>query len=123
MITPQYSPKYVVFTANNQNCGGAETLAAAKQCADEHAPAYVKSLDLHIVYVAGICTRIRSQEYTGARWRYGMRNRPPSLGTHPKGEILGSYGSPAGRARHGTLDYPRELTSDELYNYEMEFMP
>jgi hypothetical protein len=59
--------------------------------------------------------------YTGPRWTYGMRNRPLSMGAAPKGYIIGSIGGPAvGRARYGTIQYPRELTKEELYDFEME---
>lgn len=64
--------------------------------------------------------RVFSDSYTGPRWTYGMRNRPLGIGTAPKGYIIGSDGPAEGRARHGTIQYPRELTKEELYDFEME---
>ena len=58
--------------------------------------------------------------YTGPRWTYGMRNRPVGIGAAPKGYIIGSGGPAVGRARNGTIQYPRELTKEELYDFEME---
>jgi len=66
--------------------------------------------------------RVFDADYTGPRWTYGMRNRPVGLGAAPKGYIIGSGGAARGRARNGTIQYPRELTSDELYQFEMELM-
>lgn len=70
--------------------------------------------------VPAVDERVFSDTYTGPRWTYGMRNRPLSIGTAPKGFIIGSDGAPAGRARHGTIQYPRKLTEKELYDFEME---
>jgi hypothetical protein len=67
--------------------------------------------------------RIFSTDYTGPRYTYGMRNRPVGFGTAPKGYIIGSGGPAVGRARNGTIQYPRELTAQELYDFEMELMP
>ena len=66
--------------------------------------------------------RVFDADYTGPRWTYGMRNRPVGLGAAPKGYIIGSGGPAQGRARNGTIQYPRELTGDELYQFEMELM-
>ena len=66
--------------------------------------------------------RFFSDSYTGPRFTYGLRNRPLSIGTAPKGYIIGSDGPPIGRARHGTIQYPRELTKDEIYDFELEVM-
>ena len=66
--------------------------------------------------------RLFSADYTGPRWTYGMRNRPLDIGTAPKGFIIGSDGPAVGRARHGTIQYPRELTKDEIYDFELEAM-
>ena len=63
-----------------------------------------------------------SDEYTGPRWTYGLRNRPMGIGAQPKGFIIGSEGPAVGRARHGTIQYPRELTADELYDFELELI-
>ena len=66
--------------------------------------------------------RVFTEDYTGPRWTYGLRNRPMGIGAQPKGFIIGSDGPPAGRARNGTIQYPRELTKDELYSFEMELV-
>lgn len=44
------------------------------------------------------------------------------MGTAPKGYIIGSDGEAIGRARWGTIQYPRPLTPDEIYDYELEVM-
>jgi hypothetical protein len=61
-------------------------------------------------------------DYTGARYTYGLRNRPLCMGTAPKGYIIGSDGEAKGRARWGTIQYPRPLTPEEIYDYELEVM-
>lgn len=66
--------------------------------------------------------RIFSEDYTGPRYTYGLRNRPLDIGTAPKGYIIGSNGPAVGRARNGTIQYPRQLTKDEIYDYELEVM-
>jgi len=65
---------------------------------------------------------IFSDQYTGNRYTYGLRNRPLSTGTAPKGFIIGSDGLATGRARWGTIQYPRQLTPDEIYDFELEIM-
>jgi len=65
---------------------------------------------------------IYSEDYTGPRFTYGLRNRPLDIGTAPKGYIIGSNGPAVGRARWGTIQYPRQLTKDEIYDYELEVM-
>lgn len=64
--------------------------------------------------------QIYSDEYTGPRWTYGLRNRPMQIGAQPAGYIIGSDGPARGRARHGTIQYPRQLTAEEIYNFELE---
>ncbi|MEI6870889.1 MAG: LPD5 domain-containing protein [Verrucomicrobiota bacterium] len=59
------------------------------------------------------------KEYTGPRHTYGLRNRPLATGAQPKGWIIDSLREHPD-FRHGTVQYPRELTKDELYSYEME---
>jgi hypothetical protein len=46
---------------------------------------------------------IFSEDYTGPRYTYGLRNRPLDMGTAPKGYIIGSNGPALGRARWGTI--------------------
>jgi hypothetical protein len=62
-------------------------------------------------------------DYTGPRWTYGLRNRPLALGAAPRDYIIGSHGPPWGRARWGTIQYSRPLTSSEIYDYELEAIP
>lgn len=78
--------------------------------------------ELEEVLDEAIDDRVFSEDYTGPRWTYGLRNRPMGMGAQPKGFIIGSDGPPAGRARHGTIQYPRELTKDELYDFELELI-
>ena len=66
--------------------------------------------------------QIFSADYAGPRFTYGLRNRPLDIGTAPKGYIIGSDGPAVGRARWGTIQYPRQLTPDEIYNFELEVM-
>lgn len=66
--------------------------------------------------------RIFTADYTGTRYTYGLRNRPLCMGTAPKGYIIGSDGPPAGRSSWGTIQYPRQLTPDEIYDYELEIV-
>jgi len=55
---------------------------------------------------------------------YYFRNRPPDIGTFPKGAIMKEAWIPKRATEKGNLawgwaSYERELTSDELYNYEL----
>ena len=64
-------------------------------------------------------------EYNGPRFKYGLMNRPFSIGTQPKGSILQSYKpddhpeNSLGKARYGTLEYPFRLTDKEVYDFEL----
>jgi hypothetical protein len=60
-----------------------------------------------------------NEDYTGPRWTYGMIYRPLSIGAQPKGFIIGSV-KPHDGFNHGTVDYPRELTRDEVESYQLE---
>lgn len=61
--------------------------------------------------------------YTGPRWVYGLRNRPPGPGCIPRdGLIAGSYhpdARPTPACRHGTVDYACELTASEVSQFEL----
>lgn len=65
------------------------------------------------------------EEYTGPRYKYGFQNRPYSFATAPKGSIIGTYNENdkpenlKGKARYGTIEYPFQLTTDEIYSYEL----
>ena len=56
-------------------------------------------------------------EYTGPRYTYGFRNRPPGYAHNPKDFIHGTEGTHPDY-RHGTLDFPRDLGED-AYRYEL----
>lgn len=60
-------------------------------------------------------------EYSGPRFKYGMKNRPFGIATAPKGAILMSYkeNDKEAGSRHGTIEYPFQLTKDEVYNFEL----
>lgn len=59
-------------------------------------------------------------DYTGHRWTYGLRHRPMRIGAQPRDFILQSDGPVTERYRFGTIQYPRQLTEEELRVYEME---
>ena len=61
-----------------------------------------------------------SDTYTGPRFTYGLRYRPMQIGAQPKGYIIQSGGPATERYRHGTIQYPFELTPDQLRAYEMQ---
>ena len=66
------------------------------------------------------------EDYTGPRWVYGMRNRPPMLGAIPRGFIIGSHRTgielvSAGH-RHGTIAYPVMLSDHDVDAYELTFI-
>ena len=61
--------------------------------------------------------------YTGPRWTYGLRNRPLSIGAQPLGWIIYSLKGEGGRFRFGTIDYPRELTPEEVSDYDLAVVP
>lgn len=64
---------------------------------------------------------IFSDTYQGPRWTYGGYNRPLGYATIPDGQIIGSN-QPHPDYRHGTIDYPRELSAKEIYAYELVFV-
>ena len=75
--------------------------------------------DVAMITQAGT-ERIYSDEYTGPRWTYALRYRPMQIGAQPAGYIIGSDGPAVGRARYGTIQYPRQLSPDEVYSFELE---
>lgn len=64
---------------------------------------------------------IFDDEYRGPRYRYGLIARPPSIGAVPPGYIIGSERKSTD-FRFGTIDYPRRLTDEEVYRYELVFV-
>jgi hypothetical protein len=61
---------------------------------------------------------IFDNEYTGPRYTYALRNRPPSIGCCPTGRIVGAD-KPHPDWMYGTITYARELTDKEIYDYEL----
>lgn len=62
------------------------------------------------------------EDYKGPRWTYALLLRPPARFSIPdEGWIVGSN-KPHSSYRHGTIDYNRPLTEDELYKYDMIFI-
>lgn len=59
--------------------------------------------------------------YTGSRFTYGCRNRPPMYACIPNGHIVGSE-QPHNLFSFGTIDYPRELTEQETKSYELTLL-
>lgn len=58
-------------------------------------------------------------EYAGPRFTYGMTLRSASIGTVPDGRIIDSTKSSPDFSVFGTIDYPRKLTENELYLFEL----
>lgn len=53
-------------------------------------------------------------------FRYGLINRPPSIGTLPKGEYTYSEDNEGiDRVRHGIVTYTKELTDQEVKTFEL----
>jgi len=62
---------------------------------------------------------IYDEDYTGPRWTYATLLRPPARFSIPdEGWIVGSKKDHP-KYRHGTIDYIRQLTEDELCHYDM----
>lgn len=65
---------------------------------------------------------IFDEDYTGPRYVYAMTHRPPGIGCQPDGRIIGAdnpQNHPDPRAVYGTITYPRQLTEQEVYAYEL----
>ena len=62
-----------------------------------------------------------TDDYQGQRFVYGLQYRPLSIGTVPKGAILGSYHADDNRlgARFGTIEYPFRLPPVEVRSFEL----
>lgn len=57
-------------------------------------------------------------------YRYYLKNRPPAIGTHPKGAVnVESFDRrievEPGIYAWGYVDYTSPLSFDEVYNYEL----
>lgn len=59
------------------------------------------------------------EEYEGPRWTYGLKFRPMMMGAQPKGHVIGSERDHPDW-RYGTVQYPRALTDEEMYNFELK---
>ena len=57
-------------------------------------------------------------EYTGPRWTYGVTIRPVARFNIPEGWIVDSQKENK-KYRFGTVDYPFELSQDDLTHYDM----
>ena len=68
--------------------------------------------------MAGTTTQLWDRDYDGPRWRYGLTYRPLGYATVPDGWIIKSDREHPGY-RHGTIDYPRRLSADEVKAYEL----
>lgn len=57
----------------------------------------------------------------GTVWRYGLVLRPPGPGAVPReGLVLGSHrAEPLPRMQHGTVDYTRALTEQEVEHFDL----
>lgn len=56
--------------------------------------------------------------YAGPRWRYGLNYRPLGYAQVPPGSIVFSH-RPSVEFRFGTIEYPRQLTEEEVDGYEL----
>lgn len=57
-------------------------------------------------------------EYKGKRYTYGLNNRPVGYAQVPAGWIIQSDRKDA-RFNFGTIDYPFELTEEQVYKFEL----
>jgi hypothetical protein len=56
--------------------------------------------------------------YTGPRWTYGLQFRPIASSHIPDGWIIGSD-RPNPEYNHGTVQYPRQLSDDEVQSFQL----
>jgi hypothetical protein len=61
---------------------------------------------------------------TQMKYTYYFRNRPPSIGTHPKGAIevvswMPKQETPTGNLAFGYVAYSDPLSTEEIQNYEL----
>lgn len=56
-------------------------------------------------------------------YTYYFRLRPPSIGTQPKGfiELNPDSITKNGREYWGSVTYDRQLTENEMYNYDLDY--
>jgi hypothetical protein len=69
---------------------------------------------------------IFTHDWTGPRFRYGYCNRPFAMAHQPPGFIIGSLEGavriPEARVRWGTIEYPFQLSGEEVYRFELSFL-
>lgn len=101
---------------------------AEKFLSSSQAGEFARLIDLEPKHILRLIVQINRKlemktlfddEYTGPRFTYGMIFRPASIGTVPDGRIVDSNKSSPDFPVFGTIDYPRELTEDELYRFEL----
>jgi hypothetical protein len=66
-------------------------------------------------------TTLYDDTYTGPRFTYALINRPLAYGAQPKDFIVFSLRDHP-KYRHGTIQYPRELTDEECRAYELRLV-
>lgn len=65
-----------------------------------------------------MATIIFDDEYTGTRYTYGLNSRPVGYAQVPAGWIVQSNRKDS-RFNFGTIDYPFELTPEQVYSFEL----
>ena len=65
---------------------------------------------------------IFDDEYTGPRFTYGLTLRPLARFHIPDGWIIDSDKYDKDFPRYGIVDYPVELTAEQLYRYDLVFV-
>ena len=58
-------------------------------------------------------------DYTGPRYTYGLTYRPLARFAVPDGWVIDSSRPHSDYPTFGVVDYPRPLTEQELYRYDM----
>lgn len=61
---------------------------------------------------------IFDEDYKGKRYTYGLQYRPLGISCQPDGFIIGSDRENK-NFNFGTIDYPFELSEDQLYSYDL----
>lgn len=62
-----------------------------------------------------------NEDYDGTRFTYGLTYRQVYRFAVPDGWII-QYDKESEGFRYGTIDYPRELTEEEIYKFELTFV-
>lgn len=62
---------------------------------------------------------VYDEDYHGARWTYACTHRPPGYAAVPDGRIVGGD-RPHPTYQFGTIQYPRQLTAEEINRYELD---